>query len=272
MSVTLSTARLEVEFETVQHVVDALSDIESFCLANGDLRGAFATAYLHITRAIARAQQEGAFADPEWVEQYLVCFGNLYRRAVLACEAGRMDVVPKCWRLAFEAAREQTGFVIQHLTLGINAHINHDLPLALVEVGIDSARESKYADHTLVNTVLAEATEGMKRAVADSYAPILVRLDRLSGRYGEDLPNFSIPKAREHAWTMAVALAGARSELERRLIVDSIDEQAAVLARLILASPLRHPVVVDGVSMAKKADGLLTRLTRLPVLRRLFRQ
>lgn len=261
---------LRDDYLSIDDVVGGLTSIEAQCLTNRDLRGAFVTAYLHITRAIQRAHADQVFSDAEWVERYLVSFGNLYRRALLAYEEERTESVPKSWQIAFDAARDGGGFVIQHLTLGINAHINHDLPLALVEIGIDPTREAKYSDHTLVNTILAEATDAMKRAVAESYAPILMRIDRLSGRYGEELPNFSIPKAREHAWSMAVALSATRFEHERRMIEQALDEQAGVLARLILSSPTRHPSVVAGVSKAKRLDRFLTRLSRFPVVGRMF--
>jgi hypothetical protein len=247
------------EYRTTDDVVRALQGLERHFLSGRDLRGVFATAYLEITRAIHAGIRGGGFQDAAWTTRYLVAFANLYRVALRAYEEGRTGEVPKAWRLSFDAARAGKGLVIQHLVLGINAHINHDLALGLLQVGIDPERPRRYADHTQVNRVLEAATAGMKLRIGALYAPILNRLDRMAGRLDDEVTAFSIPKAREHAWTFAVALTAARDAEERRLLRRALDDQAAVLARLVLASPTRHPVVVRTVRIAQQLDALARR-------------
>jgi hypothetical protein len=245
-------------YGSVADVTAGLDLIERRFRERHDRRGVFATAYLHITRSILRRLDAGGFEDPAWVRSYLVAFANLYREALLGYEAGA--AVPKAWRMAFDVARAGTGLVVQHLVLGINAHINHDLALALVQCGIDPGRAAKYRDHTAVNDVLAEATAEMKRLVAAIHAPVLHRIDRITGRVDDDVTNFSIPRAREHAWTFAVALAAARTAEDAALLRRALDEQAAVIARLVLASPTRHPVVLTSVRVVERVDALLRRV------------
>lgn len=251
---------LRDEYRTVGDVALGLEGLEAYCLPARDLRGVFASAYLHITREIGRRIDSQSFRNAEWTARYLICFGNLYRKALLLYEEGDNERIPKPWRIAFDAARDGRGLIIQHLTLGINAHINHDLPLALVEAGIDPSRSDKYADHTAVNDVLEAATQGLKSTVADTYAPVLHRFDRMFGRLDDEITNFSIPKAREHAWNFAVALSTARDDDERVCLHRMLEDQAAVLARLILSSPTRHPVLMRVVDAAKRADRLLERV------------
>lgn len=250
-------------YTTVAEVAAALERVEARCLPLRDRRGVFATAYLRITRAIQREIARGGFEDAEWTGRYLVAFGNLYRDAVLAYESGDTAAVPKSWRIAFDAAGAGGGLVIQHLVLGINAHINHDLALALHVVGVDDDRPKRYADHTLVNDILETATAELKREVSSLYAPLLERVDWIAGRLDDDLTRFSIPRAREHAWTFAVAISAARNAGERALLTRGLDEQAAVLARLILAPPTRHPLLLSVVRTAERADTLARRLVRL---------
>jgi hypothetical protein len=255
------------EYTTVDEVVRALERVESRCLPLRDRRGVFATAYLRITRAIQREIARGGFRDPAWTTSYLVDFGNLYRQAVLDYENGRTTRVPAAWRVAFDAARDGHGFVIQHLVLGINAHINHDLALALSRIGIGEGdvRANRYHDHTRVNEVLEGATAELKGEVSRLYAPLLQRLDWVAGRLDDDATRFSIPRAREHAWAFAVSLEGARTPAERELLTRALDRQAAVLARLILAPPTRHPVLVASVRFAERLDSAVRGITRLPV-------
>lgn len=255
--------RLAAEFLNVSEVALCLEAVELDCLSRRDRRGVFATAYLEITRAIGAALEGEVFDDPIWTGRYLICFANLYRRALLACETGDTGTMPKSWRIAFDAAREGSGLVLQHLMLGINAHINHDLALALGEVGIDPERPRRYDDHTKVNEVLERATVNLKREVSRKHAPILERLDWIAGRFDDEATKFSIPKAREHAWSFAVALAGARSEAERELLKRTLDEQASVLARLILAPTRRHPILLRIVHLAERIDAWIWRVLPL---------
>lgn len=250
----------ESPFQSEEDVKSALELFESWCLENGDLRGVFATAYLQITRAISNEIKEESFNDSKWSANYLVRFANLYREALLNYESNRSRHVPKSWKIAFDLAKKQEGFIIQHLTLGINAHINHDLALALNDVGIDSNREKKYQDHIRINHILEQATDNLKRSVSEKYAPVLKRLDRGLGTVDDKITVFSISKAREHAWAMAVALSYARSAIEKNLLQSSLDEQAAVLSRLILSSPTRSNRLKSGIRKLKWADRLITKI------------
>lgn len=252
---------LEAAYQTVADVTAGLSGVEEHCYSRRDRRGIFATAYLQITRSIDGAIDAGRFEDPEWTRQYLVCFGNLYRRALFAWECGAAESVPTAWRLSFEAARDGTGLVIQHLVLGINAYINHDLALALGESGIDPDRGRRYRDHVRVNEVLEESTPALKEQVSSRHAPILQRLDWVSGRLDDDFTRFSIPRAREHAWTFAIAFAAARDEAERTLLLRALDEQSAALARVVLSRRTRHPLLLRTVRAAERVDGLWRRVT-----------
>ena len=250
---------LESAFQTVEEVTNALGRFEAWCIENRDLRGVFATAYLQITRAISNEIKEEAFNDSKWSANYLIRFANLYREAVLYYENDELNQVPKSWRKAFDLAKNREGFIIQHLLLGINAHINHDLALALNDVGIDSSREKKYQDHNRINDILEQATENLKHSVSEKYAPVLKRLDRGLGTVDDKITVFSISKAREHAWAMAVALTSARSAIEKNLLRSSLDEQAAVLSRLILSSPTRSYRLKSGIRKLKCIDSLLAK-------------
>jgi hypothetical protein len=247
-------------FESVDDVIEKLEWFEGYCLKSGDLRGVFATAYLQVTRSLINHLSGGTFRDERWVRTYLVRFGNLYREAVIDYEAGRNQQVPKSWKISFETAANKEGLVIQHLLLGINAHINHDLAVALYDVKINPDREDKYYDHTKVNEVLEQTTEALKREVTDKYAPILRRLDRKTGNVSDDITNFSIPKAREHAWSFAIALTRSVTDGERKILRSALNEQAAVLARLILASPTRNLRFKRSVAFLKWVDGSISRI------------
>ncbi len=238
-----------------------LQTLETQLLAARDRRGVFVTAYLTITKAVEAQCDAGGFLDAAWVRTYLVAFGTLYRNALqqdlLARGAGTAATtarVPKSWRIAFDAAHAGRGWVIQHLMLGVNAHINHDLALALLMAGIDTDRPRRYADHTAVNLVLERATLTLKTEVATKWAPVLQRLDQAAGTLDEDVSEFSIAKARDHAWAMAVAIDATRGTPGEALLRAALDDQAAVLARLILAPPVESPVIARSKRLLDRLD------------------
>jgi hypothetical protein len=241
-------------FRTTADVHAGLTDLEQHFLRTRDRRGVFLTAYLTITEAVEAQIAIGGFHDPTWVATYLVAFGTLYRDALAADAASGHAKVPKAWRIAFDAARAGQGWVIQHLILGVNAHINHDLALALLVAGIDTDRPSRYADHTAVNAVLERATPTLKAQVSARWAPILTRLDVAAGTLDDDVTAFSIPKARDHAWAMAVALDAMRGLPGEPLLRAALDEQAAVVARLVLAPPVNAPAVDRSRRLLERVD------------------
>ncbi len=251
---------LELEFMSVAEVAERLEQIEKYCRRRRDPRGIFATAYLQITRAIEAEIVRNRFRDNEWVARYLVRFGNLYRQALLAYERKDYGLVPRAWRIAFDTACAGRGLVIQHLLLGINAHINYDLALTLEAVGIDPDRQDKYADHTHVNDILEAATDQLKSSVSGMYAPVLERLDWIGGRIDDELARFSIERARDHAWSFAVALQAAKGDTERGLLLRALDSQAAVMANVILAPPTRHPWVMKAAQAASTLDAKARKL------------
>ncbi len=258
-----------------------LSTLEQRFLADRDRRGVFVTAYLTITKGVQAQCDAGGFLDPAWVRTYLIAFGTLYRdalqRDVLARTTGGLAggttsgtaanaPVPKAWRLSFDAARAGQGWVIQHLMLGVNAHINHDLALALLMAGIERDRASRYADHTAVNLVLERATLTLKTEVATKWAPVLEQLDHAAGTLDDDVTGFSIAKARDHAWAMAVAIDATKGTPGEAFLRAALDEQAAVLARLILAPPVESPILSRSKRLLERLDQAARVANRVAVL------
>lgn len=183
------------------------------------------------------------FEDSEWVHRYAVAFANLYRQAQEDYDAGNVQQVPKAWRLCFDAARAGSGLVLSDVLLGVNAHINHDLPYALDGISIEPDRPKRYRDHSAVNAVLAAVTERATLRLSSLYAPGLSGLDTAAGGLDEMMSAFSLEVARDSAWESALALANARGDGERRRAMTQIGIRAAVISRLLL-SPIMHPPVV----------------------------
>src|SRR5712691_9786574 len=131
---------IETAYQSIEDAIQRLAQLEQAFYDRRDRRAIFVTAYLNITRAVKLRVGENWFQDNAWVTRYAISFANLYRQALLAFERGDAESIPKAWKISFETSVNGTGLVMQDLVLGINAHINHDLSLALIEVSIDPER------------------------------------------------------------------------------------------------------------------------------------
>ena len=244
-------------YRTLDDVVDGLATLETRFRQMNDRRAVFVTLYGIVSAEIRLRVARREFADNEWAQRYAVAFADFYRVALERYEAGDLAHVPKAWRLAFDAARAGTGLVLQDMFLGVNAHVNADLPLALTAISIGPDRAARYRDHTAVNAVLGAVTERATERIASLYAPGLPAIDEWGGPVDEIVSAFSLEVARESAWESAVALANASSSFERGLVTRLIASRAAALARLLLA-PSRHPALVDAARRLEAGSAWMT--------------
>jgi len=201
----------------------------------GDARLAFHATYLRTTRAVADALRAGTFEDSGWVECWDVTFAGLYLDALDAARSG--ERVPRPWAIAFSAAadRERSLPALRHVLLGMNAHINLDLPQALLAVISDDEFDDpallarREADHRRIDEVLAarvtaEEDELRRLETAHSWRDDLLQpLNRAATRQ-------LLRESRAKVWANAAALSRAR-----RQGADELARQLAVLEELSAA-------------------------------------
>jgi len=244
-------------YQNLDEVVGGLAGWEDEFRRRQDRRCIFLTLYGVVSSEMRDRVSRGAFADPDWVHRYAVAFANLYRRALEDYDAGRLDQVPRAWRLCFDAARAGKGLVLQDLFLGVSAHVNNDLPFALSAVSIEPDRAARYRDHSAVNEVLGAVTERATQKLTALYAPGLSGMDDCAGQLDEWASLFSLQVARESSWESAVSLSNARNTIERALVTKLIGSRAAVLARLLLAQSL-NPAAMAVCDRLERGSGWLT--------------
>lgn len=240
-------------YRTTDEALEGLASLEREFLNRRDRRAIFLTVYSMMTRETKRRIEAGQWADSDWVARYLVAFADLYRRALVAFEDGNTGGVPKSWRLAFENAVAGRLLVTQDLLLGINAHVNHDLALALDEVSIEPDRALRKRDHDAINAVLRDIADVVQQRISDMYAPGLAAVDAALGRLDEITALFSIEVARENAWEAAVALANARNSVEREGAQRLLGLRSALMARILLA-PALSPALIAALRKVEEGS------------------
>lgn len=236
---------VEEPFTSVEETYRSLHELEALFRDRGDRRAVFLTVYARVTREVATGIERGEFRDPAWVADYLVTFANFYRRALVDFETGNTESLPSAWRLFFRATAADA-LVIQCAVLGINAHVNYDLALALRTVGIDGDRAAKYEDHRRINEILWRLVDETLARLAETYAPGLETVADVAGPLGERLWFLALATGRESAWWIAVTLTEARWEFLRGVTRGTMGYVSTALAYVVLG-PNGHSLVLDSL-------------------------
>jgi Family of unknown function (DUF5995) len=184
---------------TIGEVIQVMQDLDSMLLSSDGLKW-FNLLYLCVTQAVYENPPAGGWGDQKWLTR-------LYFDA-LASSCLDPTKVPRAWMALFEA-RDNPGIErVQFALAGINAHINHDLPLASVQTGKDlhippDRNSREYSDFDKVNSLLNEVMPGTLKVLATG---ILGELAQDTGTIGRLLAMWSVKTARDTAWTNAELL------------------------------------------------------------------
>jgi len=194
-------------------------------------RRAFLSTYLRTTQAVGDAVDGDRFRDPGWVARWDVAFADLYIRAHDAFVAGERSAVPRPWQLAFAAPDDLPA--LRHVLLGINAHVNYDLPQALLSVispaDFENASllDDRRHDHERIDDVLAARVKDEEGQLGDSKT----LLDRLLAPLNRMGSKRFLREARQKVWHNVLELNAAR--------VDGARAYATRLGELELLSAAR---------------------------------
>ena len=175
-----------------------------------DSQATFLETYRRTTVAVGEQVEQGRFEDPGWVDRWDVAFADLYVSALEAAVTG--GEVARPWRLAFAAPRDLPP--LRRLLLGINAHINYDLPQSLIAVispeEFDRAAllARRQRDHQRIDAILsgrvsaedAELSSASRRSVLDR---VLQPLNRAGSKR-------FLREARQKVWHNTRELNAAR--------------------------------------------------------------
>jgi hypothetical protein len=199
-----------------------------------DRSGFFAALYGGVTREVAARAAAGEFEQVARMERFVAEFAERYLVAHRSWCAGRPT--SEAWAVAFASARRWRPVVLQHLVVGINAHINLDLGITAVGLSGAEGLEALADDFRTVNDVLGSLVDRSQEAV-NRVSPWFGLADRFGARGDEELIRFSLRHAREQAWRFAQRLAELPAA-QRPAEIERVDRAVAGIAERVL-----HPGV-----------------------------
>jgi len=197
-----------------------------------DHRAVFATIYLELTKTLRQVLRErpNFLRYPKYLYVEDALFANVYFGAIRDARRGKR--VPEAWRIAFEAAASADLNATQDMLLGINAHVQNDMPFVLAALGLRTrAGASRKEDHDAVNDVLDRSYPDVVNAVRDRFDP-QVGLTNSDSTPVDDVFGLELVKGwREQVWRNAERLVNAQDKAERERVARQIQQDAANWAR-----------------------------------------
>ena len=218
--------------QTIPDVLSGLQTIDGLCVDEDGLKW-FNGLYLAVTQAVETRVKGSGFADPAWLAQLDVQFACLYFTTVRSALTNA--ACPGCWEAMF-AVRDNTRIArIQFALAGMNAHINHDLCMAIeatckVTNAVPLHGTVQYNDYTSLNPVLDGLIDQAKQALdvrlPGDPLPAVSHLEDLIAGWDVSAARENAWKNAEHLWNLSPVFAGG--------LMDTIDGFTSVISKAVL--------------------------------------
>lgn len=215
-------------------VADMVAEREK--LARADGIGVFVDVYRQVTELVAQRVMDDTFHDPAFVERLDVVFAGIFLDVPRDLAAGRP--VSKAWAPLVERRTTPGVLPVQFALAGMNAHINHDLALAVVRTCAEVRREPTAPhvrdDFERVNAVLAEVVRPVRQSFLDED---VVRAGGALSPVADLVSNFSIDAARDAAWASAMVLWNLRGvPMVAEMAQDALGRTVGLVGRQLLTA------------------------------------
>ncbi len=173
-------------------------------LPNGDGLKWFNLLYLRVTQQVDSSPPPGGWEDSAWLARLDVVFAQFYLTAISTWLNNPVNVTSS-WRALFEERFRPGIERIQFALAGMNAHINHDLALALLQTDaelnmIPGKTSPEHDDFEHVNGILEDV---LPQALEFLATGILGDLAQDTGKIGRLLAIWNVRAARDLAWDFA---------------------------------------------------------------------
>jgi hypothetical protein len=223
---------MAIPASSIGEVLDELDLIINTTVKENNFLGIFAYVYRRTTAQVKQAILEKRFEDNARMEKMDVAFANLYLTAYqyydhnMSCSAS--------WQTAFEAKYDKIT-IMQHLMLGMNAHINMDLGVAAASLSTPESLPALKNDFMKINLILKDLVNEMQARVS-RVSRLMFVLDWLGKNTDEKIVNFSMVKAREQSWKLACLLVNLK-DAKKNSVMKLSDNTISVLGEIIRKPP-----------------------------------
>lgn len=215
---------------SIDEVIKKLDHIILETIATNNYLGIFAYVYRRTTAEIQKSILQKRFEDNERMEKFDVVFANRY---IEAYENYKLNQpISKSWMSAFEV-KDKPFTIVQHLMMGMNAHISFDLGIAAAEIAPGETIVSIEKDFMQVNHILEEIINEMQSRLS-KVSKLMFLLDWVGKKKDEKLINFGIVKSRQFAWKFANGIAALEyNEKAKKFLIEKTDNTVSAFNKII---------------------------------------
>jgi hypothetical protein len=218
---------------SIPEVISIMEEIDNLLPSNDGLKW-FNLLYLMVTKQVDSKPPSGGWKDPAWLTKLDVVFAGFYFAAIKSCLSDTGETAT-CWDALFESRFSSGIDRIQFAFAGMNAHINHDLALALMQTnsylnvspGLNSPERE---DFELVNGLLEQVLPFALQILSTG---LLGELAQDTGKIGRILAIWNVRLARDLAWDFSTHLSKL-DPLERKVALLAQDRLTGVIGRSLL--------------------------------------
>lgn len=239
---------MKIQNNSIQEVIFMLDEIISDSVKNKNPLGYFAALYRNVTIKVKEGIENNIFDDGPRMEKLDVIFANRYIEAYYAWKNNRN--ITKSWEKAFKMSADFWPVVIQHLLIGMNAHINLDLGIAAAEVSKKGNINDLENDFIKINKILSSLVNDVQNDLSAMW-PTLKKILQKTHKADDFLVDFSMELARNGAWKFALLIANS-PENNIGTIIISRDEKIANKAGLITNQGFLASIIFKIIRLGEK--------------------
>jgi len=239
-----------MQIQTIQDVINQLTEIEQQCTASKSKAGYFAALYKRMTVAVTENINANNFEDGPRMEKLDMIFAQRYLNAYAAYYS--KAVCSSSWKEAFDSCAEDSLIVLQHLLIGINTHINLDLAIAAAEVAPGNSIHALKTDFYRINNLISSLVDDIQECLCEVWFPMRFLMKVANGKQMAVL-NFSIDKARDASWANALLLTGINDE-QKNVLINQIDATVSLIGRKIQSPGALTELLLKTIRAAEYDD------------------
>lgn len=236
--------------KTIEEVLKKLDEIIIWCKENKSPAGYFACTYRIMTAQVLKGIQQKKFEDNTRMTLLDIAFAQRYLQAWESYS--KRERCTNSWYTAFEASKNKNLLVLQHIFLGMNAHINLDLGISAASIMPYRKINPLKKDFENINNVIASINQNVQDSLNKICYPVDL-VDKLSNGKDNAVLDFAISKARDTSWATAVIASNTPNFL-RESMIGIVDYAAAKVATQILNPKILTPSLLKELKKCESSD------------------